>query len=248
MKIEQVHTVGANTTSGTMTAVLAGYQARDVAEHPLFEAMAAREPDLRAMWAIVHNFREGISKHLVRWLAGVLYRSETAVQVILVTMLYDELGSGLRGQVHADLLDRWYGSLRRWEFGGDADALIAPGRRLALQLEGTFANADVNIGLAAVMVAEVFAEKFDKCLLKEMRRTTEVSDRDMAWLILHCTVEEAHAAAAVELAKLIDTSGITGAELAIAAACTWGAFYQYLDDVHAVLRTELWQDPSPCVA
>jgi Iron-containing redox enzyme len=222
--------------------ILGQYESMDVAEHRLFVELAARAVDLRAMWALVHSFREGISRHLVRWLSGVLHRSPTAVQCILIGMLYDELGAGRPEDVHAELLDRWYRSLHPWrvEADADADALLAVGHTMGQRLEGLFGNADVNVALAAVMVAEVFAEKFDKCLMAQMRRTDALGEHDLEWLTLHCQVEEAHAAASVKLAGLVDAAGPFNEQLRIAAAGTWHAFTEYLDGVHALLSRNVW--------
>jgi len=227
-----------------MRQILSQYEAIDLSQHPLFIDLARQDADLASMWAIVHTFREDISKHLVRWLSGALHRSSLEVQCILVDMLYDELGRGNADEAHSVLLDRWYHALTPWRLHGDEDQLLSPGRRLALQLEGYFGNPDVDVSLAAIMVAEVFAEKFDKCLLTEVRRSSGLSKHDLEWLILHCQVEEAHAAAAVELARLIEATRPNDEQLRLAAAGTWRVFSGYLLEVRKLLRHSLWQTPT----
>ncbi len=225
--------------AGGMPEILADFERRDVALHPLFVSLAERSPSLTPMWTIVHNFREGISQHLVRWLTHALQSSSTSIQCILIGMLHDELGAGVQENVHSTLLDRWYEALAPWKPAGiSEDDLIKPGRELGLRLEGYFANNDINIALASVMVAEVFAEKFDKCLLREVERTSGLTAHELKWLTMHCQVEEEHAEAAARLAILVGESVTSTQMLRLAAEGTWNAFYQYLTEVMELLSVK----------
>jgi len=112
--------------------IVARCQRADVSRHPYFVALARGPVDLQAVYLLMANLREGISRYFVAWLARTIERIEDRrAACLLAKQLNDELGSGDVSQIHGLLLDRFVSALSPWRPPGDDEMLLRAGRSLA---------------------------------------------------------------------------------------------------------------------
>lgn len=208
------------------------YERCDVGKHPFFQDLAARPLDLRAVWVLMANLREGISGHFVRWLAHTIERlDDSRVASLLAKQLNDELGNGDAGQIHSLLLDRFIGGLDPWRpSGGDPGDLVRTGRELATIGARPFFADDTYDAIGALMAGEIFAKKMDKCLGDQIRRQDGIAREALTWLIIHEELEVDHADDARALAALVPSEHLPAVRRG--AEQQWNALWNFLTGVY----------------
>lgn len=207
----------------------------DVSRHPLLAALSRGPVDLVAVYLLMANLHEGISRCFVTWLATTIARlDDRRAASLLAKQLNDELGAGDFAQIHSALLTRFVSALSPWRPHGDDELLLRGGRRLAKEGARPFEAADVYEGMGALIVGEVFAEKMDACLAKEMRRQSVVTGDALTWLNVHETLEVNHAEDSSALAVLIPRSGPHLAATWRGAIDQWNTLWRFLDDVQEI--------------
>jgi pyrroloquinoline quinone (PQQ) biosynthesis protein C len=216
-------------------AIVDDYERLEVSEHPLFVELRARPVDLGAIWLLMANLAEGISRDFVIWLAQTIARVEDRrVASLLAKQINDELGSGAFDQIHSGLLQRFVAGLEPWRPAFTGAGALAPGRTLARQGSQLFQCSDVHEALGALMVGEIFAKKMDHCVGEEIRRQDALSAETLTWLTLHETLEVDHADDSRELAALIpnDDGALNAARKG--ARAQWQLLWEFLDGVRSV--------------
>ena len=217
-------------------ALVDEYESREVAEHPFFRRLSGRPVDLGAIWLLMANLGQGISGHFVHWLARTISRSEDKrISCFLAKQLNDELGNGDPQQIHSILLDRFIAGLEPWRPAHTGrEALLEPGRKLALSGAKPFLTNEIFEALGALMVGEIFAKKMDHCVGDQIRRQNAISEGDLRWLILHETLEMEHADDSRDLALLVPEKDECQKAAQIGARAQWDALWDFLTDVHKV--------------
>jgi pyrroloquinoline quinone (PQQ) biosynthesis protein C len=215
-------------------AIVDEYERLEVADHPLFVELRARPVDLGAIWLLMANLAEGISREFVIWLAQTIARVEDRrVASLLAKQLNDELGSGSFEQIHGSLLARFVFGLEPWRPPGASALALEPGRTLARRGSLLFRAPDIHEVLGALMVGEIFAKKMDHCVGDEMRRQDAVSAEALTWLTLHETLEVDHANDSRELAALIPANEAAVLAVRKGASTQWQLLWEFLDGVRA---------------
>jgi pyrroloquinoline quinone (PQQ) biosynthesis protein C len=215
--------------------IVTKYHAVDVDTHPFFAALARGPVDLRAVYFLMANLQEGISRHFVSWLARTIERVEDRrISSLLAKQLNDELGNGDFAQIHSRLLERFVAALSSWQPDIGADRVLSAGRRLAQDGGRPFLAADPYEGVGALIVGEIFAEKMDTCLADQMRRQTLVSGDALTWLDVHEKLEVNHSEDSAGLAMLVPRDGNHLAATWRGAIDQWTTLWHFLDDVHAL--------------
>src|SRR6266581_5257514 len=88
--------------------IVAKYHRIEVADHPFFVALANGPVNLEAVYLLMANLQQGISRHFVQWLARTIERlDDRRGASLLAKQLYDELGGGDSSQIHSVLLERF---------------------------------------------------------------------------------------------------------------------------------------------
>lgn len=215
--------------------IVTTYHRKRVSRHPYFVRLASRPGDLAAVWLLMANLREGISKHFVRWLARTIERVEDRrVGSLLATQLTDELGRGDFLQIHSLLLDQFVEALARWRFPGPDSSLLSAGRRLADSAAKPFYAEHPYQAVGALVVGEIFAEKMDVVLAREMRRQDQLTGAPLTWLDIHEKLEANHAKDSGELAALIPNDSAVVAAAWRGADEQWQTLWRFLDEVHTI--------------
>ena len=210
------------------------YERCDVGKHPFFQDLAGRPVDLRSIWVLMANLREGISGHFVRWLAHTIERlDDPRVASLLAKQLNDELGNGDAAQIHSRLLDRFIGGLDPWrptkDGEGEEGDLVRTGRELATVGARPFFADDTYDAIGALMAGEIFAKKMDKCLGDQIRRQDSIARETLTWLILHEQLEVDHADDARALADLVPSEHLLAVRRG--AEQQWNALWNFLTGV-----------------
>jgi pyrroloquinoline quinone (PQQ) biosynthesis protein C len=236
-----------------LESMVAAYRSRDIAERGYFAWSRSQPTDLSRIWLLMHNLR-GITHDFIRWLALILARTEDAViRALLVKQLYDELGQGKPEDCHTVLYDRFYEALRRWQpdsiAGNERSAFDAnaPGRKLRSRLEGYFNSPDPTVVVAAFLVGEIYAEKFDQCLAEQLAHTRELSEEDMAWLRVHTVVEAEHAGDSLHLARRLAEVGADRRLIAFVMDEVWSIFHDFEADMHQLTLNAACARPRPAL-
>lgn len=216
-------------------AIVDEYEGLQVSEHPLFVELRVRPVDLTAIWVLMANLAEGISRDFVIWLAHTISRVEDRrVASLLAKQLNDELGSGAFDQIHSTLLQRFIDGLESWRPATIGNTTLAPGRALAREGSLLFRTHDVYEALGALMVGEIFAKKMDHCVGDEIRRQSALSAEVLTWLTIHEVLEVDHADDSRELAALMPASEATLSALRNGARTQWQLLWEFLDGVRIV--------------
>jgi pyrroloquinoline quinone (PQQ) biosynthesis protein C len=222
--------------SSAAEAVVDDYEKLEVAGHPLFVELRSRPVDLSAIWILMANLAQGISKDFVIWLAQTIAHVEDRrIASLLAKQLNDELGSGAFDQIHSTLLQRFVDGLEPWRPALTGSATLGPGRTLAREGSLLFQTEDVYEALGALMVGEVFAKKMDHCVGDEIRRQHALSADTLTWLTIHETLEIDHADDSRELAALIPESEPALAAVRRGARAQWALLWSFLDGVRTVI-------------
>ncbi|NEO40914.1 MAG: iron-containing redox enzyme family protein [Moorea sp. SIOASIH] len=213
------------------------YEQQDIRDH-YFEWLHSQPVDLTSIWLLLHNLR-GITADFIRWLSGAVSRiDDNVIRCLLVKQLYDELGNGDSEQCHIVLYDRFYNALKPWQpksiETGEVDDLTIglPGRKLRQRLENYFNAPDPLVVIAAFLVGEIYAKKFDECLNEQVARTQEISEYDLTWLRLHTVVEADHAGDSIHLARRLEEMGASRDLVCMAAQEVWDIFIRFQDEMH----------------
>lgn len=213
------------------------YGSLEVADHPLFAWLNARPVDLSALWLLMANLRTGVSHDFIVWLATTIARVEDRrIGSLLAKQLDDELGHGVFDEIHSVLLDRFVGALEPWRRSDGQEALLAPGRRLAEEINKVFAREDAYEGVGALIVGEIFAEKMDHCLGDQIRRQDVLDAEALIWLTIHERLEADHAGDSNTLAMLVPREGAQLAATWRGASAQWQLLWELLDGVYALAR------------
>jgi hypothetical protein len=216
------------------TSIVDFYEGIEVADHPLFVALASRPVDLSALWVLVANMNQGISPNFVRWLALTIARVEdTRVASLLAKQLADELGNGDPARIHRTLLERFVAGLEPWRPRGPGGCSLDAGRRLGERASQVLESGTPFEAIGGMIVAEIFAKKMDHCLGEQIRRQELVPREALLWLEIHEVLEIDHAEDSRGLAELVPVGGPAGAEAWQGARALWSAMWGFLDDVMA---------------
>jgi pyrroloquinoline quinone (PQQ) biosynthesis protein C len=208
------------------------YEGVEVSDHPFFARLQRHPVDLRAIWLLMANLREGISLHFVSWLAHAIgHVPDRRIGSLLAKQLNDELGNGSSDRIHSVLLDKFVTALELWRPSDATPALLEPGRQVAEATSALFARDNPYSGVGALVVSEIFAKKMDRCLGDEIRRQHELSSDVLVWLDLHERLEVDHADDSAELANLIPRQGENLAAVWQGATAEWSVLWQFLSDV-----------------
>lgn len=215
-------------------AMVDEYERLEVADHPLFVELRVRPVDLGAIWLLMANLAEGISREFVIWLAQTIARVEDRrIASLLAKQLNDELGNGSFEQIHGGLLARFVLALEPWRLTGPSASALEPGRRLARQGSLLFRSHDIHEVLGALMVGEIFAKKMDRCVGEEIRRQGAISAEALTWLTIHETLEVDHADDSRQLAALIPSNDGALSAVRKGAGTQWQLLWEFLDGVRA---------------
>jgi DMATS type aromatic prenyltransferase len=184
------------------------HEATPVTAHPFFARLAREPVDLGRLYALLANFREGIVRDFPRRLAALTARiDDDRLRSILAKQLNDELGNGDFSRAHRGLFEQMLANLAPYRPGGDAAALVEPGRELGREMERLYVEADPYEGLGASFVAEIYGKQVDACVAGEFRRQRQVAPESLEWLHLHEHLEVDHADEAMQLARLLPEGG-----------------------------------------
>lgn len=204
-----------------------------ITKHPFMERLASEEPNLHHLWLLLENFRISISKHFARRLAGIAGRVEDErIRCILAEQLNDEMGRGKFERAHVELFSGMMKQLLPWAPTLVDNRVLAPGLRLDPRLAQIYGAEDVFVSLGAVMAGEVFGKQMDQFIGDQFRRQSEIDAASLEWLVLHETLEVAHADESAELARLVPPASM--------AACWRGACelsqagWMFLDDLYTL--------------
>jgi pyrroloquinoline quinone (PQQ) biosynthesis protein C len=227
-----------NQESGTADhpqKIVERFERLEVRDHPLFKDLARAPVDLGALWLIVANVQEGVSRDFVTCLAMTVARvADRRVGSLVAKQLDDELGHGDPSRIHSLLLGRFVAALDRHRLALSDDEALAPGRRLAEQMVAPFYAHDPYEGVGALMAGEIFARKMDFCLGDEFRRQTQLSAEEMLWLTIHEQLEIDHADDSGSLAELLPRQAPTLAAAWRGAEAQWACLWAFLDDLQKV--------------
>lgn len=208
------------------------YERIEVSDHPFFTRLERHPVDLAAIWLLMANLREGISRHFVSWLAHAIgHVADRRIGSLLAKQLNDELGNGSIDQIHSVLLDKFVTALEAWRPSTTTAEMLEPGRRVAEATSALFARENPYCGVGALVVSEIFAKKMDLCLGDEVRRQSELSKDALVWLDLHERLEVGHADDSAALASLIPRQGHNLAATWHGATAEWTVLWQFLSDV-----------------
>ncbi|MEY2933117.1 MAG: hypothetical protein RL033_3866 [Pseudomonadota bacterium] len=212
--------------------IVAEYEARNVADHPLFQRLRAEPVSLEALWFLVANMNAGISPNFVRWLGMTIARlPDYRVASLIAKQLDDELGHGDFAGIHSVLLEKFVGALSRWRPERAGENLLRAGERLGEQASAVFESAEPYEAVGGLIVAEIFAKKMDSCLGDEIRRQNLVAPEALRWLEIHEVLEVDHAEDSASLAALIPEEGYALSATWRGARGLWDAMWGFLDDV-----------------
>jgi pyrroloquinoline quinone (PQQ) biosynthesis protein C len=224
-----------DTSAPSAQEIVARYQRLSVAEHPLFADLAKRPVDMSALWLLMANLREGISRDFVIWLAVTISRvDDRRIGSLLAKQLDDELGSGDFTRIHSLLLDQFVSALSAWRIEAPHDLLLRPGQKLLEEARVPFYADQPYEAVGALIVGEIFANKMDTCLGNQLRRQQSLSEEQLIWLTIHETLEANHAADSGELALLVPRQGQELAATWRGAEMQWESLWRFLDRVQNV--------------
>jgi pyrroloquinoline quinone (PQQ) biosynthesis protein C len=212
--------------------IVAEYEARDVADHPLFKRLRAEPVSLEALWFLVANMNAGISPNFVRWLGMTIARlPDYRVSSLIAKQLDDELGHGDFSGIHSVLLEKFVSGLSRWRPERGGENLLRAGECLGERASAVFESAEPYEAVGGLMVAEIFAKKMDRCLGDEIRRQNLVAPEALRWLEIHEVLEVDHADDSGSLAALVPEEGDALSATWRGARGLWDAMWGFLDDV-----------------
>jgi DMATS type aromatic prenyltransferase len=236
-------------------AVVTHYEEQaTIGEHPLFRRLEREPADLGRIYAVLANGREGIGAFFPRWLASLVARVDNdAMRTILAKQLNDELGDGDPTQAHGLLYEKMLDDLGafRPNWGAvDRDTFFAPGRTLAKGLHELYTARPAFEGVGATLLMEVFGKQADQRVGGLLRRQTAIDPASLTWLVLHETLEEAHAGESIELARLAGNEDGGAAREAMARGAEELAqlAWNYLDDLYDLVFAKWPQPATPTAA
>ncbi|MCU0682614.1 MAG: iron-containing redox enzyme family protein [Polyangiaceae bacterium] len=179
-----------------------------VTAHPFFSRMAREPVDLRRLYVLLANFREGIVLDFPRRLAMLTARvDDERVRSILAKQLNDELGDGDYTRAHRGLFEQMLGNLAPFRPAGELEAMVQPGRDFGRELERLYVQAHPDEGVGASLVVEIYGKQADSFVASEFRRQRAVTPDALEWLNLHEHLEVEHADDSAEIARLLPESG-----------------------------------------
>jgi pyrroloquinoline quinone (PQQ) biosynthesis protein C len=212
------------------------FEAREVADHPLFIALRAQPVNLSAIWILMANLQAGISKAFIVWLARAIeHVDDPCIASLICKQLNDELGNGEFDRIHSVLLTHFVDALETWRPPTADAGILGPGQRLAHAGDALF-DEDAFFMVGAIMTGEIFAKKMDQCLGDEVRRQNLIEPKALEWLALHETLEIDHASDSLELAKLVPLTGSFLGSAQRGANAQWDMLWGFLDGVHAEVQ------------
>ncbi len=207
-----------------------------IAEHPLFRRLEREAPTLAPLWVILANTFIGIGTSFARWLASLVARVEDdGMRTILAKQLNDELGDGHPDKAHRLLFQKMLADLEPYALEGDREALLAPGRRLAGRLAQHYLARPELEAVGGTLVMEIWGKQVDQRIGLLVRRQTELDTESLSWLVLHETLEVAHADESVVLARLTPQDPESHAAVCRGAEALALAGFQFFDDIYEVL-------------
>jgi pyrroloquinoline quinone (PQQ) biosynthesis protein C len=223
-------------TADSAERIVETFEAREVADHPLFIALRAQPVNLSALWILMANLQAGISKPFIVWLArAIAHVDDPRIASLICKQLNDELGNGEFDQIHSVMLTRFVDALETWRPSTADASILAPGRRLADAGDVLFDD-DAYFMVGAIMTGEIFAKKMDQCLGDEVRRQSLVEPEALRWLVLHEALEVDHASDSLGLARLVPVTGSFLRAAQRGAYAQWDMLWGFLDDVHVEVQ------------
>lgn len=228
-----VHAGRLDETPTSARTMVDRFEKLEVSDHPYFRDLAARPVDLGALWLLMANLREGISRDFVTCLAITVARVEDRrIGSLVAKQLDDELGHGDISRIHSLLLDRFVNALARYRLGGPDNQLLLPGRTLAARCVKPFHADDPYEGVGALISGEIFARKMDFCLGDQIRRQNFLTEEELIWLTIHEKLEIDHADDSGSLAELVPQQAMRSSFRG--AQAQWDALWGFLEDVRQV--------------
>ncbi len=180
------------------------YEITSIAEHPFLQRLQREPVNLKHLWLLFANGREGIVADFTRRLASVVGRVDSEhIRCILTKQLNEELGNGNIAHVHRKLFDRLILALEPHKPELITAAMLAPGAELSQCLESLYADENPYIGVGAAIVMEVRGKQIDEVMGKEFVTRTQLDRSALLWLHLHEELEVGHADEAQELARIV---------------------------------------------
>jgi pyrroloquinoline quinone (PQQ) biosynthesis protein C len=206
------------------------------ADHPLFRRLEREPPAVLPLWAILANNWVAVGDRFPRWLAALVARvDDDRVRSILAKQLDDELGHGDPTKAHRVLFQRMLADLEPYAAPGDRTALMAPGRRFAQGLAHSYLEKPQLEAIGGTLIAEVYGKQVDQVIGSLLRRQRDVDPESLTWLVLHETLEEAHADESLELAEMLPCDAASQAAACRGATELAGLGFRYFDDLYEVL-------------
>lgn len=222
---------------GSARAMVDKFERLEVNDHPFFRRLAGGPVDMSAIWLLMANLREGISRDFVTCLAVTVARvADRRIGSLVAKQLDDELGHGDISRIHSLLLDRFVGALEKWRTGAPETEALAPGRKLAERSVKPFYADDPYEGVGALISGEIFARKMDFALGDQIRRQSALTAEELIWLTIHEKLEIDHADDSGTLAELLPAQGPSLSAAWRGAESQWNCLWSFLDEVEAQLR------------
>jgi pyrroloquinoline quinone (PQQ) biosynthesis protein C len=188
------------------------------------------------LWAILANNWVAVGDRFPRWLAALVARvDDDRVRSILAKQLDDELGHGDPTKAHRVLFQRMLADLEPHAAPGDRTALLAPGRRFAQGLAHSYLEKPQLEAIGGTLIAEVYGKQVDQAVGTLLRRQRDVDPESLTWLVLHETLEEAHANESLDLAEMLPRDPGSQAAACRGANELAGLGFRYFDDLYEVL-------------
>jgi DMATS type aromatic prenyltransferase len=216
-------------------AVVRHHEATPITAHPFFARLAREPADVRRLYALLANFREGIVLDFPRRLAALTARvGDDRVRCVLAKQLNDELGDGDFARAHRGLFERMLTALSPFRPEGVGEAFVAPGRELGRELERLYVEADPDEGVGASLVVEIYGKQVDGFVAEQFRRQRDVGPDALEWLNLHENLEVDHADESTKIALLLPAGGPACEAVGRGAASLAAASWRFFDAMYRV--------------
>jgi len=219
------------------------YERDTIAQHAYFLQLGREPVDMRRLWLLIANGREGVVQDFSRRLANVTARiGDERLRCMLAKQLNDELGDGDYTKAHRLLYEQLLSGLDPWRPEPVVPAMLRPGQELGQRLEAIYFDPEAYVGIGASMVIEVLGKQIDVRVGQELRRQHRLTPEAMTWLTIHEELEIDHADESMTMAHMVPPSGPALAATWRGAEAVGAAFWVFFDAMYGD-RTQM--APAP---
>jgi DMATS type aromatic prenyltransferase len=215
----------------SLEEILSNYEELGLSDHPFFQRLDREEVNPHYLWLLITNISE-TATNFTRRLANVLARiDDDRIRCILAKQLNDELGNGDVDRIHRKLFDRLINAIEPWRINSGSENMLMPGKEISSCFEEIYIHSDPYIGVGSLVMAEIYAEQFDVCLGKQLRKTN-IDPDDITWVTTHEELECEHAGDSFVLARLVGNSAENTAKVLEGVEKTRMASWKFLDGLY----------------